>query len=292
RHVPLGRGVALRLQRPLFIRARGNAAKPVVTLFSEEGFMVSPASRFLSLAALVGLLVGAPGMAHAQNGRIRGVVRDSHASPLAGAVVRASGPGPARRATTSEDGSYSLTGLAAGTYTLSASLPGVRTQQKTGVQVAADAEAQVDFVMTALELEAVTVTAMKREEQLIDVPLSIAAPTEQALRIRGVENIEEVAQNVAGFSVQNLGPGQSQPELGVSKPFGEAGVTAIDGGDPGSTAKLGFNVPMGDKAAARLVGYSSRTGGWMDAVQPDLTVNHNVNGSMRAGLRAALRLEP
>src|SRR2546425_256400 len=195
---------------------------------------------------------------------------------------------------------------------------------------------------------------------------SIAAPTEQALRIRGVESIEQVAQNVAGFTVQNLGPGQSQPairgassgqisrdqpgvkeevgayldesvislslftpdldlfdvgrvevlrgpqgtlfgsgslagtvryisnqpELGTSKTFGEVGVTAIDGGDPGSTAKLGFNVPMGDKAAARLVGYSSRTGGWMDAVQPDLTINHNVNGSMRAGLRAAVRLEP
>src|SRR5436190_22299697 len=313
--------------------------------------MISPASRLLSIAAFVALLFGAPGMALAQNGRIRGVVRDSHASPLAGAVVRAIGPGPARRATTSEDGSYSLTGLAAGTYTVSASLPGVRTQQKTGVQVAADAEAQVDFVMTALELEAVTVTAMKREEQLIDVPLSIAAPTEQALRVRGVDNIEQVAQNVAGFSVQNLGPGQSQPairgassgqisrdqpglkeevgayldesvislslftpdldlfdvgrvevlrgpqgtlfgsgslagtvryisnqpELGNSSTFGEVGVTTIDGGDQGSVAKLGFNAPLGAKAAFRVVGYSTRTGGWIDAVRPDLTVSPNIN---------------
>src|SRR5881396_1963352 len=328
--------------------------------------MISPASRLLSIAAFVALLFGAPGMALAQNGRIRGVVRDSHASPLAGAVVRASGPGPARRATTSEDGSYSLTGLAAGTYTVSASLPGVRTQQKTGVQVAADAEAQVDFVMTALELEAVTVTAMKREEQLIDVPLSIAAPTEQALRIRGVDNIETVAANVAGFSVQNLGPGQSQPairgassgqiardqpgvkedvgayldevpislslftpdldlfdisrvevlrgpqgtlfgagslggtvryisnqpELNVHSTFGEAEINVIDGGAPGNNAKLGFNVPLGDKAAFRVAGYSNRLGGWMDAVQPNLTVNHAVNGGERSGVRAAFRVVP
>src|SRR4029077_6360891 len=45
----------------------------------------------------------------------------------------------------------------------------------------------------------------------------IAAPTEEVLRERGVENLEDVAANVAGFSVQNLGPGQSQVAIrGVS----------------------------------------------------------------------------
>src|SRR2546429_9008799 len=63
--------------------------------------------------------------------------------------------------------------------------------------------------MQALELEAITVTAMLREQELTSVPLSIAAPTAQALRLRGAENIEQVAANVAGLSVQNLGPGQS-----------------------------------------------------------------------------------
>src|SRR5437879_13755417 len=88
--------------------------------------MVSPASRFLSLAALaalVALLLGAPGMALAQNGRIRGVVRDSHSSPLSGAVIRVVGPGPSHRATTGTDGSYLVSGLAPGNYTVSASLP-------------------------------------------------------------------------------------------------------------------------------------------------------------------------
>jgi iron complex outermembrane receptor protein len=329
--------------------------------------MVSPASRLLSIAVLVALLFGAPGMALAQNGRIRGVVRDAHNTPMSGATVRVTGgTAAARRATTDAEGAYAFANVPAGPYTVSASLPGVRTQSQQGMRVAADAEAVVDFVLQALELEAITVTAMKREEQLINVPLSIAAPTEQALRVRGVENIEQVAQNVAGFSVQNLGPGQSQPairgassgqisrdqpgvkeevggyldesvislslftpdldlfdvgrvevlrgpqgtlfgsgslagtvryisnqpEIGVSKTFGEAEVTAIDGGDPGSSAKLGFNAPLGDKAALRIVGYSSRTGGYMDAVQPNLLVDKNVNGYGRAGLRAALRLQP
>src|SRR6266545_7283806 len=325
------------------------------------------AARLLSIAAVTVLFAAVPGGAHAQNGRIRGTVRDAHSVPMASATVRVTGgTGAARRTTTDADGAFLFTNVAPGTYTVAASLPGVRTQVQQGVQVAADAEAVVHFVLQALEMEAITVTAMKREEQLLNVPISIAAPTEQALRVRGVDNIEEVAQNVAGFSVQNLGPGQSQaairgassgqisrdqpgvkeevgayldesvislslftpdldlfdvgrvevlrgpqgtlfgagsvsgtvryisnqPEIGVSRTFGEVGVNSIDGGDPGSVAKLGFNAPLGEKAAFRIVGYSTRTGGFMNAVQPTLRVNDDVNGSGRAGLRAALRVGP
>src|SRR5438034_6877559 len=175
--------------------------------------MVS-AARLLSIAAVAVLLSAVPAGAQAQNGRIRGTVRDAHSVPMAGATVRVTGGiGAARRATTDADGAFSFTTVAPGTYTVSASLPGVRTQVQQGVRVAADAEAVVNLVLQALEMEAITVTAMKREEQLINVPISIAAPTEQALRVRGVDNIEQVAQNVAGFSVQNLGPGQSQPAI-------------------------------------------------------------------------------
>ena len=52
---------------------------------------------------------------------------------------------------------------------------------------------------------------------MLDVPFSVAAPTEEVLRARGVEDIEGVAANVGGFTVQNLGPGQSQVAMrGVS----------------------------------------------------------------------------
>src|SRR5438876_3486924 len=306
------------------------------------------AGRFLSLAVAAALLSAVPAVAHAQNGRIRGTVRDAHNVPLAGAAVRVvGGTAAARRATTDAEGTFAFTNLAPGTYTVSASLPGVRTQSHPGVQVAADAEAVVDFVLVALELEAITVTAMKREEQLINVPLSIAAPTEQALRVRGAETIEEVAQNVAGFSVQNLGPGQSQPairgassgqiardqpgvkeevgayldesvislslftpdldlfdvgrvevlrgpqgtlfgsgslagtvryisnqpELGVRETFGEIGGNWINGGSGGGNVKLGMNVPLAERVAGRMAVYHNRLGGYMDAVQPDLTID-------------------
>jgi len=65
--------------------------------------------------------------------------------------------------------------------------------------------------------EEITVTARKREETIQEVPFSVAAPSEEELRSRGAQDIEGVAANVAGFSVQNLGPGQSQVAMrGVS----------------------------------------------------------------------------
>lgn len=328
--------------------------------------MVGPGSRFLTFAVLVAVLYGVP--AQAQNGRIRGVVRDARAVALSGATIRAANQasGASSRTTSSIDGSYTLSDVAPGTYTVSASLPGLRTVSQTNVQVRAGGDVSLDFVMQPVLLEAITVTAMLREQELAAVPFSIAAPTAQVLRIRGADNIEAIAANVAGFNVQNLGPGQSQvsmrgassgqvardqpgvkeqvgaylddspvslslftpdldlfdvsrvevlrgpqgtlfgagsvsgtvryisnqPELGVSHTFGETGVNQIDHGAAGNSAKLGFNVPLGDKAAVRVVGYSNDLGGWMDAVQPNFKVNQDVNGGNRTGLRAAFLIAP
>src|SRR5436305_12736496 len=65
--------------------------------------------------------------------------------------------------------------------------------------------------------EEMVVTARKREETVQEVPMSVSAPSESELRDRGAETLEDVSANVAGFSVQNLGPGQSQVAMrGVS----------------------------------------------------------------------------
>jgi len=65
--------------------------------------------------------------------------------------------------------------------------------------------------------EEMVVTARKREETVQEVPESVAAPTESELRDRGAQTLEDVSANVAGFTVQNLGPGQSQVAMrGVS----------------------------------------------------------------------------
>ena len=67
------------------------------------------------------------------------------------------------------------------------------------------------------QVEELVVTARKRDEQLIDVPFSVNAMSETKMRQRGATNLEDVSRNVAGFTVQNLGPGQSQVAIrGIS----------------------------------------------------------------------------
>jgi iron complex outermembrane receptor protein len=108
----------------------------------------------------------------------------------------------------------------AGVYTLTVALPGFVTASRTGVEVAGGGTARVDFTLeTGKREEEITVTAMKtRTETVHDTPLSVVAMSEDELHDRGADDIEDVAANVAGFSVQNLGPGQSQVAIRGSPP--------------------------------------------------------------------------
>jgi len=66
-------------------------------------------------------------------------------------------------------------------------------------------------------LEEITVTATKRESTIQDVPFSINAQTAKDIQRTGATNLEELSRNVAGLTIQNLGPGQSQVAIrGVS----------------------------------------------------------------------------
>jgi iron complex outermembrane receptor protein len=214
--------------------------------------------------------------------------------------------------------------------------------------------------------EEITVTATLREEKVQDVPFSVAAPTEEELRERGVESIEGIAQTTPGFTVQNLGPGQSQvairgvssgqivrdqpgvkeqvgvylddsgislslftpdidlfdmsrvevlrgpqgtlfgagsasgtmryitnqPKIGAHETVAELTANSVTGGELGGSAKVAFNTPLGDTTALRLTAFYNSFGGFIDAVQPDLSVKEDVNGGDRTGARLALRMQP
>ena len=220
---------------------------------------------------------------------------------------------------------------------------------------------QDDDAQMAGLIEEVVVTARKREETLQDVPISVSATTGQQLTQRGLTSIEDVARTVASFSVQNLGPGQSQVAIrgasagqivrdqpGVKEQVGvyldesvislslftpdidlydmnrvevlrgpqgtlfgsgslsgtvryitnqpdpdassysfEAGLNTIDSGSTGYAAKGHLNSPFGDGAALRITAYYNDIAGWTDAVQPDGSVNTDVNTGTRSGARIA-----
>ncbi|HUD26854.1 MAG TPA: TonB-dependent receptor [Burkholderiaceae bacterium] len=58
--------------------------------------------------------------------------------------------------------------------------------------------------------EQIVVTAQKRSSLLENVPFSVAAPTESQIRNAGADSIVDLARNVAGLAIADLGPGQSQ----------------------------------------------------------------------------------
>src|ERR1043165_6285170 len=214
--------------------------------------------------------------------------------------------------------------------------------------------------------EEMVVTARKREETVEEVPMSVAAPTESELRDRGAETIEDIAANVAGFSVQNLGPGQSQvamrgvssgqivrdqpgvkeqvgvyldesvislslftpdldlfdlnrvevlrgpqgtlfgsgseygtlryitngPKIGIRETVAELTADSVNGGGTGGSLKFAVNSPFGTTSALRVVGYYTGYGGHIDAVQPNLSTNKDVNDGYRAGARLSYLYKP
>src|SRR5688572_28147449 len=165
---------------------------------------------FPTILASILVLASTPAISAAQDARVAGTVRSAVGSPLASARVTVSNnlTRSTRTAVTDASGAYSVAGLTEGAYTVTASLFGYQSISRGDVQV--PRAGAVDFTLQPLPLQAVTVTATLREQELSDIPFSIAAPTASMLRERGAENIEAIASNVAGFSVQNLGPGQSQ----------------------------------------------------------------------------------
>src|SRR3982751_2314978 len=178
----------------------------------------------------------------------------------------------------------------------------------------------------------IIVTATKRASRVQDVPFSINAQTAADLQRAHAQSIEDISRNVAGLTVQNLGPGQSQVSIrgvsagqivrdqpGVKEQVGiyldespislslftpdfdlfdlnrvetlrgpqgtlfgagsvggtlryitnqprldrfegqvESDVNYLKGGDLGYSLKGAINLPLGEKAAVRAVGYYTR----------------------------------
>ena len=67
------------------------------------------------------------------------------------------------------------------------------------------------------QLDDVIVTGTKRDSTIQDVPFSINAQTQEDIQRSGAVTLEDLSRNVAGLTIQNLGPGQSQVSVrGVS----------------------------------------------------------------------------
>jgi len=82
----------------------------------------------------------------------------------------------------------------------------------------------------------------------------------------------------------------NQPELGVTEGSAEANLNVIEGGEVGGSLKGAVNLPLGEKAAIRAVGYYTSFGGFIDAQGPG--GGDDINSGERFGGRLALTFEP
>jgi iron complex outermembrane recepter protein len=213
--------------------------------------------------------------------------------------------------------------------------------------------------------EEIIVTAQKRATTLQDVPFSIAALTAESITESGASNIVEIARNVPGLYISDLGPGQSQvairgisagqvvrdqpgakesvgiyldespisvalftPDLDLydldrievlrgpqgtifgagsssgtvryitAQPnIGDFGgsfdvtVQGVTDGEEGGSLRGAVNVPLGEKAAMRVVGYHSELPGFIDSKYPGRDTQEDINSGSRTGGRLAFRFE-
>lgn len=100
----------------------------------------------------------------------------------------------------------------------------LQAQQASDVPAAAGT---APSVANAINLNRVTVTAQKREQQVVDVPISISAYSNDFMRRLGISDVETLSRYVPGVQVQVQSP--NNPGIAVR------GITTDDGAATAAT---------------------------------------------------------
>lgn len=155
--------------------------------------------HFFAIALMLAL--GLPAIAEPEPASITGVVNDETGAALPGATVNASGPGGAHMATTGADGRFTITGLAAGNYKVTADLMGFRAQTQT-VTVSATSGVNLSFGLgIALRGEEVVVSASKSESALVDAPATLSVVSSEQILASPAQNMGDLLRSVPGVNI-------------------------------------------------------------------------------------------
>ncbi len=84
----------------------------------------------------------------------------------------------------------------------------------------------------------------------------------------------------------------NQPEIGNLGGMIEGNLNTVTDGGEGGHLKGVVNMPLGEAAALRVVGYHTEYAGFIDALREGGGVSEDVNEGTRTGGRIALRVEP
>ena len=162
-------------------------------------------SRFLGALLLMGALLLAPAVSHAQEAVLSGTVTDTTGGVLPGVVVTAvhDATGNSFEAVTDSAGGYRLS-VRIGTYRIRLELPGFASLERTGLQLQVGQQAVVNLQMAPATLqESVTVTG---EAPLVNVTQSNLGSTVSSEQ---VENLPLNGRNWVDLTLLSAGSKQN-----------------------------------------------------------------------------------
>ena len=194
--------------------------------------------------------------AHASGGSVAGCVTSSSTGErLPGVNVLLEGT--LRGTTTNARGEYRILGITAGRTTLIFSLVGYQREPRVGVEVTEGKETVVDVTMTQspIQSEQIVVTASKREQSLIDVPVSIGVLDAAEIQERNSVSLEEALRYIPGVNMTGTQV-NVRGSSGYSLGAGSRVLMLLDGIPflAGDTGELNLElVPMGQVERIEVV---------------------------------------
>ena len=206
------------------------------------------AQRLVALVAFG--LIAASAAAQSNTGQISGTVKDASGGVLPGVTVTVTNVGTttARAAVTDERGSYIVTNLPVGTYTVMVELQGFRKAEKTGFEVTPDGKISADFALAVGAMtETVEVQAVRGE--------TVNRTSGELSRIIDGAQVRELALSGRNYlELASLIPGAVQiddDQMALTTSLGTGGT--IINGSRGNTNSLmvdgGFNLDSGSNAS-------------------------------------------
>ena len=180
---------------------------------------------FVSRLSVLAALCAFAGSAEAQTGSITGRVTDAEGgTPVIGARITAvSGLRTAATVVSSDNGNYRITGLAEGTYAVSATRIGFQARRVDGVTVSGSGAVTVNIAMTEISTKlnevVTTVTRGATPEKILDAPASISVVSSEKITNVPAVTIADYLKETPGLSISTGGMMQSNI---VSRGFNNA----------------------------------------------------------------------
>ena len=193
--------------------------------------------RFIMLGAsalTMSAVTAMPAAAQTTTSTVRGVVRDAAGAPVAGAVVSARNEGTNQtiRATTSADGNYTLTGLAAAPYAISTTIGGARVEERVVVEVGQSATLDLSPATAVAAGAAPTETGSDGVIVVTGSRLAETKTSEVATNVsrQQIENLPQNNRNFLNFGA--LAPGIRVSGNETRRTFAGGGISADPNGEP------------------------------------------------------------